>query len=131
MAVINNAINLVPGPVDYVYTSTGPTTAPNWQIVPGTLKWGATSSTSFTAAAQRGYILTSTSAVTVDMIASPNIGDQFGVIKIVSGGFSVEQAASQNTYFSATGATTAGTGHGIQSSNTSAIYRKIIFTYVK
>lgn len=118
-----------PSTADYVLTSTGASSAPTFQIVPGTLKWAATSSTGFTAVAQRGYILTSTSLVTVDMIASPSVGDQFGVIKIATGGFKVEQAASQKTYFSLTGATTAGTGHGIEGSTTTAIYRKVVFTY--
>ena len=131
IATSANTIGVVsPGTTDYVLTSTGSGSAPTFQVAPGTLKWGTTSSTAFTAAISRGYILSSTSSVTVTMPTTPTIGDTFGIIKIVDGGFLVEQNSSMVTYFSVTGKTTAGTGHGVKSANTSALYRKVIFTYV-
>lgn len=121
---------VAPGSQDYVLTSNGASAAPSYQLVPGTLAWSTTSSTAFTAVANKGYILTSTSEPVVTMPSSPSVGDSIGVIKIVTGGFKIAQAASQKTYFSTAGVSTAGTGHGIESSTLTALYRKVVLTYV-
>lgn len=123
-------VTVSPGTQDYVLTSNGASAAPSYQLVPGTLAWSTTSSTSFTAVANKGYILTSTSKPVVDMPTTPSIGDSIGVIKIVTGGFQIQQAASQKTYFSTAGATTAGVGHGIDTYTDVASYRMIRLTYV-
>lgn len=95
--------------------------------IPGTVVWAANSGTSITAASGSGYILTSSSTVTVTLPSSPTVGDQVGIVKLQAGVLNIYANTSQVIYIQSI-PSTAGPSHGV-SSATSTAFRKMQLLY--
>ena len=64
--------------------------------VPGTLKWSVSSAGTLQLQPNNGYVLTNTTAATVTLPASPNVGDVVRVIEKGSGGFTLAMNQGQS-----------------------------------